>query len=478
MNINAGISSYNLNLKKNKEEKRPTFGTIFDKLDARSKKLNSKNPLNAVLTNEQQYRYYLQETEPMLHNNDDTFDLDDVVGNKSLKDMKLSEFAKLLSGNLENDVSNRYETLQAIVSSNASAPLVPSSITISSTPAPAPVVPPPATPATPAPPPSGSSGTGTAPAPPPSGSSGTGTAPSAAAPSAAAPPPSGGGGGSGTAPAAPPAAAPAAAPGSGLSVAIPPAGSGGGSTPTGSTPTGSTAGGVISGIASTASGLLSSAKSLLSSPKPSPSGTSVPTSAVASAATTAPATGVPTATPVTGAATPAGGGSGTGTAAGGVSPSAVASSLVSGDEGNYNIWFKGTITGTNQLTYNNALKAGLSPPKVPDDIKTDFSSTNLKWVNHIKAMNDYNELLQRENKDPSGEYSFSFTKTQENLIRALKANGNDAQVVFEGIKDKSIELKDYEPKPPVSKPPVSKPPVSKPAGGGGAKSGKGGKKKK
>ncbi len=203
MNINAGISSYNLNLKKNKEEKRPTFATIFDKLDARSKKLNSKNPLNAVLTNEQQYRYYLQETEPMLHNNDDTFDLDDVVGNKSLKDMKLSEFAKLLSGNLENDVSNRYETLQAIVSSNASAPLVPSSITISSTPAPAPVVPPPATPA-PAP--------AAAPAPPPSGSSGTGTAPSAA-PSAAAPPPSGGGGGSGTAPAAaPPAAAPAAAP--------------------------------------------------------------------------------------------------------------------------------------------------------------------------------------------------------------------------------------------------------------------------
>jgi hypothetical protein len=466
MNINAGISSYNLNLKKNKEEKRPTFATIFDKLDARSKKLNSKNPLNAVLTNEQQYRYYLEETEPMLHNNDDTFDLDDVVGNRSLKDMKLSEFAKLLSGNLENDVSNRYETLQAIVSSNASAPLVPSSITISSTPAPAPVVPPPATPATPAPPPSGSSGTGTAPAPPPSGSSGTGTAPSAA-PSAAAPPPSGGGGGSGTAPAAAPAAAPSAAPaGSGLSVAIPPAGSGGGSTPTGST-----AGGVISGIASAASGLLSSAKSLLSSPKPptgGPSGTSVPTSAVASAATTAPATGVPTATPVTGAATPAGGGSGTGTAAGGVSPSAVASSLASGDEGNYNIWFGGTITGTNQLTYNNALKAGLSPPKVPDDITTTFSSTNLKWVNHIKAMNDYNEKLQTENKDPTGEYSFTFTGTQENLIKALKANGNDAQVVFEGIKDKSINLKDYEtPKPP-------KPP----AGGGGAKSGKGGKKKK
>ncbi len=274
------------------------------------------------------------------------------------------------------------------------------------------------------------------------------------------------------APVAPPSSAPAAAPpaGSGLSIAIPPAGSG--SSGTGSTPTGSTAGGVISGIASAASGLLSSAKSLLSSPKPptgGPSGTSVPSSAVASAATTAPATGVPTATPVTGAATPSGGGSGTGTAAGGVSPSAVASSLVSGDEGNYNIWFGGTITGTNQLTYNNALKAGLSPPKVPDDITTTFSSTNLKWVNHIKAMNDYNEKLQTENKDPSGEYSFSFTGTQESLIKALKANGNDAQVVFEGIKDKSINLKDYQ---------TPKPPVSKPVGGGGAKSGKVGKKNK
>ena len=450
MNINAGTNQYNLSLKKMKEEKRPTFATIFDKLDARSKKLNSKNPLNAVMTNEQMFRYYLEETEPMLREAPDDYDLlDDVIGGKSLKDMKLSEFAKLLSGELESNRNVKYETLTATITPTPAAPIVPSSITITTPPsAPAPVAPAPVAPP---------SGSAPAPVAPPSGSAPAPVAPPSA-PSGSAP-----------APVAPPSSAPPA--GSGLSVSIPPAGSG-----SGSTPTGSTAGGIVSGIASAASGLLSSAKSLLSSPKPptgGPSGTSVPSSAVASAATTAPATGVPTATPVTGDATPAGGGSGTGTAAGGVSPSAVASSLVSGDEGNYNIWFKGTITGINQLTYNNALKAGLSPPKVPDDIKTDFSSTNLKWVNHIKAMNDYNELLQRENKDTTGQYSFSFTKTQENLIRALKANGNDAQVVFEGIKDKSIELKDYEPKPP-----VSKPPVSKPAGGGGAKSGKGGKKKK
>ena len=111
MNINAGTNQYNLSLKKMKEEKRPTFATIFDKLDARSKKLNPKNPLNAVMTNEQMYRYYLEETEPMLREAPDDYDLlDDVIGGKSLKDMKLSEFAKLLSGELESNRNVKYET--------------------------------------------------------------------------------------------------------------------------------------------------------------------------------------------------------------------------------------------------------------------------------------------------------------------------------------------------------------------------------
>jgi hypothetical protein len=334
MNINAGTNQYNLSLKKMKEEKRPTFATIFDKLDARSKKLNPKNPLNAVMTNEQMYRYYLEETEPMLREAPDDYDLlDDVIGGKSLKDMKLSEFAKLLSGELESNRNVKYETLTATITPTPAAPIVPSSITITTPPsapapppsapvappsgsAPAPVAPPSGS----APPPSAPPSSAPAPVAPPSGSAPAPVAPpSGSAPAPVAPPsaPSG----SAPAPVAPPSSAPAAAPpaGSGLSIAIPPAGSG--SSGTGSTPTGSTAGGIVSGIASAASGLLSSAKSLLSSPKPptgGPSGTSVPSSAVASAATTAPATGVPTATPVTGDATPAGGGSGTGTAAGAV----------------------------------------------------------------------------------------------------------------------------------------------------------------
>ena len=83
MNINAGTNSYNIRLTKLKEEKRPTFSTIFDKLDARSKKLNNKNPLNAVMTNEQMYRYYLEEVEPMLQGSvsNDLDSLDEILGN-------------------------------------------------------------------------------------------------------------------------------------------------------------------------------------------------------------------------------------------------------------------------------------------------------------------------------------------------------------------------------------------------------------
>jgi hypothetical protein len=387
MNINAGTNQYNLSLKKMKEEKRPTFATIFDKLDARSKKLNPKNPLNAVMTNDQMYRYYLEETEPMLREIPDDYDLlNDVIGGKSLKDMKLSEFAKLLSGELESDRNVKYETLTATITPTPAAPIIPSSITITTPPsapapvAPAPVAPPsgsaPAPVAPPsgsAPPPSAPPSSAPAPVAPPSGSAPAPVAPpSGSAPAPVAPPsaPSG----SAPAPVAPPSSAPAAAPpaGSGLSIAIPPAGSG--SSGTGSTPTGSTAGGVISGIASAASGLLSSAKSLLSSPKPptgGPSGTSVPSSAVASAATTAPATGVPTATPVTGAATPAGG---DGAAGGAVV-----------DTGGY--------TDRDRISaFSRAIAAGLPAPRIPvSTTKTISQDENM--IKYAIELSKYNTGL-------------------------------------------------------------------------------------
>ena len=168
MNINAGTNEYNIRLQKIKEEKRPTFATIFDKLDARSKKLTPKNALNAVLTNDQMFRYYLEEVEPQLAGDVDNLDdLQNAIGNNSLGEIKLRDFAKLLSGDLESTKATPiYETLTAGVSySPIVAPLItpPSIATPPATPASAPsgsgtASAPPATPATPAPAPAPAGG--------------------------------------------------------------------------------------------------------------------------------------------------------------------------------------------------------------------------------------------------------------------------------------------------------------------------------
>ena len=412
MNINAGTNQYNLSLKKMKEEKRPTFATIFDKLDARSKKLNPKNPLNAVMTNDQMYRYYLEETEPMLREIPDDYDLlDDVIGGKSLKDMKLSEFAKLLSGDLDGDRNVKYETLVATISPTPAAPIVPSMISIASPP-----TPPPSAPSAPIIPAPSSSVASSIAAPTavsglmPTGSGSIPTAPS----------------GTGSAP---------AAAGSGLSVTIPSALSAVASAFSPSTYFASLLGGGTPPAAA-----ITPPAAAAAAAKPSPSGASIPPSAVASAATTAPATGVPTATPASGALSPSAGAAGGGAAGGGgVSPSAVASSITATDTGYYDRFFTTSNTDTNPSIYNNALKAGLSPPKIPDSIaiKGDkFSSKNLEWVKHINDMNQYNKGIN----DPTGEFSFSFTPTQNKLINALEKNGNNAQKVYELIINKKIKL--------------------------------------
>ena len=160
MNINASINSgFNLSLRKKEKQ---SFQTIFDKLDARSKKMNYCNPVNSGMTNDQMFRFYLNETEPMLHNNNDTFDFNDMMDG-DLKDMKLSDFAKLLTGNLGTDINTKYQSLPATVSqypnpvvarllapvasTGISAPVAPAAAPIT-TPAAAPITTPAAAPIT------------------------------------------------------------------------------------------------------------------------------------------------------------------------------------------------------------------------------------------------------------------------------------------------------------------------------------------
>jgi hypothetical protein len=72
--INAGNpSANNMITRQVMQKKRESSSTIFDKLSKRTAQLTTKNPLNNVLTNEQLFRYYIQEVEPKLSQSNDNF---------------------------------------------------------------------------------------------------------------------------------------------------------------------------------------------------------------------------------------------------------------------------------------------------------------------------------------------------------------------------------------------------------------------
>ena len=72
--INAGNpSANNMIIRQVMQKKRQSSATIFDKLNKRTAKLTAKNPLNNALTNDQLFRYYIQEVEPKLSQSNDNF---------------------------------------------------------------------------------------------------------------------------------------------------------------------------------------------------------------------------------------------------------------------------------------------------------------------------------------------------------------------------------------------------------------------
>jgi hypothetical protein len=83
MNINASSQSLINTLlqqaSKTQDKKRPTFEDVFAKLNARSSKIDAnRQPINALLTNEQLFRYYIKETEPKLQISNETFSSDEL----------------------------------------------------------------------------------------------------------------------------------------------------------------------------------------------------------------------------------------------------------------------------------------------------------------------------------------------------------------------------------------------------------------
>ena len=57
-----------------KPKKRPTYDEVFNKISKRTQNLKStKQPLNNILTNDQLFRFYIQDTQPLLQKSNDTF---------------------------------------------------------------------------------------------------------------------------------------------------------------------------------------------------------------------------------------------------------------------------------------------------------------------------------------------------------------------------------------------------------------------
>ncbi len=83
MNINASsqtlINTLLQQASKTQDKKRPTFEDVYAKLTARSSKIDAnRQPINAMLTNEQMFRYYIKETEPKLQVSNEVFSTDEI----------------------------------------------------------------------------------------------------------------------------------------------------------------------------------------------------------------------------------------------------------------------------------------------------------------------------------------------------------------------------------------------------------------
>ena len=105
MNISASNRSLeNIIIRQEKEKKRPSFASVFEKINKRTSNMNRITPLNNKLTNEQLFRYYLKETDPKLRVSDDAFGEDettlaDLITNRSLNKSKVNQTIQTDDGN-------------------------------------------------------------------------------------------------------------------------------------------------------------------------------------------------------------------------------------------------------------------------------------------------------------------------------------------------------------------------------------------
>jgi hypothetical protein len=129
MNISASNQSLeNIIIRQEKEKKRPSFASVFEKINKRTANMNRMTPLNNVLTNEQLFRYYLKETDPKLQVSDDVFGEDepttlaDLITNKSLNMSKVNQTIQTDDGDDDDDMGKEDKSTQIEYEDNQLVP--------------------------------------------------------------------------------------------------------------------------------------------------------------------------------------------------------------------------------------------------------------------------------------------------------------------------------------------------------------------
>ena len=129
--INAGNpSANNMITRQVMQKKRESSATIFDKLTKRTAQLTTKNPLNNVLTNDQLFRYYIQEVEPKLSQSNDNFQglpntTPQIPPDTSIKDTVENDFGNTgFSGNGVDGILNSND-INSMTSVRLSDPQIP-----------------------------------------------------------------------------------------------------------------------------------------------------------------------------------------------------------------------------------------------------------------------------------------------------------------------------------------------------------------
>ena len=123
-------SGNNIYLNTTQPKKRPTFNEVYNKINKRTDNLNpTKHPINNILTNEQLFRFYIQDTQPLLLKSNEVVNtgvgLSSLIGGQQQEQNPNKIYGVADVGNT-NELSNTPQSRDYVDNPNApTAPIAP-----------------------------------------------------------------------------------------------------------------------------------------------------------------------------------------------------------------------------------------------------------------------------------------------------------------------------------------------------------------